>query len=112
MIINDGTATNVSLYVLLKRAAAKVVVNLKRGKTGILFDDCPTAKEEMGYSLRNMPFSTSIFEDGTPHQVSIRRTDFIADANGMFFHWTDTMVTIACYVYAYAWESYERVRCC
>ena len=112
VIINDGTATNVSLYVLLKRAAAKVVVNLRKGninedETEILFDDCPTAKEEMGYSLRYMPYSTSIFEDGTPHQVSTRRTDFFADANGMFFHWTDTMVTIACYVYAYAWESTE-----
>lgn len=107
MVLNDGTSEKVSLYVVLKRAAAKVVVNLRKGNSGILFDNCDIAKEEMGYSLRNMPYSTTMLEDGVPHEVSIRRTDFIADASGMFFHWTDNLVTIACYVYAYAWESTE-----
>ena len=107
MVLNDGTSEKVSLYVVLKRAAAKVVVKLRKGNSGILFDNCDIAKEEMGYSLRNMPYSTSMLEYGVPHEVSIRRTDFIADASGMFFHWTDSLVTIACYVYAYAWESTE-----
>ena len=107
VILNDGTSRHTSLSVVLKRAAAKIVVKLARDKekNTILFDDCELAKQEMGYNLRNMPYTTSMLADAPAHEVRTRKTDFFADEKGMFFHWDRDTVSIATYVYSYSWNS-------
>ena len=61
VVLYDGDRSNdTELMVTLRRAAAKIVVRIKKGAS-ITFDDYATAAGHgCGYYLRNMPISTSL----------------------------------------------------
>ena len=58
-MLNNGTeADNTELQVTLRRAAAKIVVRIKKGDY-VEFGDRPRPEaSQAGYYLRNMPYTT------------------------------------------------------
>ena len=97
-VLNNGNSNNTLLDVTLDRAAAKIVVNLSAGND-ITFKETT----DMGYNLRNMPYSTSLLKEST-HDSAIRKTDFLADDAKIFFNWSEKKVTVTAYVYSHKWN--------
>ena len=100
--LNNGKeADNTELQVTLRRAAAKIVVSIKKGEQ-VEFDNSPTAYRA-GYYLRNMPYNTSVIPPESMDAATAKlRTPTLF--NGSYFNWTDQVITVTAYTYAHVWE--------
>lgn len=100
--LNNGKeADNTELQVTLRRAAAKIVVSIKKGDL-VEFDNSPTAYGA-GYYLRNMPYNTSVIPPESMDAATAKlRTP--TPFNGSYFNWTDQVITVTAYTYAHVWE--------
>lgn len=100
--LNNGKeADNTELQVTLRRAAAKIVVSIKKGEQ-VEFDNSPAA-HRAGYYLRNMPYNTSVIppESMDAATAKLRTPDLF---KGSYFNWTDRVITVTAYTYAHVWE--------
>ncbi len=94
---NDTEKTKLKVY--LRRAAAKVVVELKRGN-----DVSFISNEHIGYYLRNMPYSTAVIPlvNSTDNpNADIRTPD---KTTGEYFQWNSEMIKVTAYVYEHVWD--------
>lgn len=100
--LNNGKeADNTELQVTLRRAAAKIVVSIKKGEQ-VEFDNSPTA-HRAGYYLRNMPYNTSVIPPESMDAATAKlRTP--TPFNGSYFNWTEQVITVTAYTYAHVWE--------
>lgn len=104
VVLNNGKeADNTELQVVLRRAAAKIVVKINKGEY-VEFGDTP-AGHEAGYYLRNMPYTTSVVppEHMDEDHAGLRTPDLLGSGN--YFNWTSNVITVTAYAYAHVWEN-------
>lgn len=104
VVLNNGKeADNTELQVVLRRAAAKIVVRINKGEY-VEFGETP-AGHEAGYYLRNMPYTTSVVppEHMDEDHAGLRTTDLLG--GGDYFDWTSNVITVTAYAYAHVWEN-------
>lgn len=106
VVLNNGNkADDTELQVTLRRAAAKIVVNISHG-TDVEFGDSPSSNAAgAGYYLRNMPYSTSVIAPPSidAETAKLRTPD---KYNGpSFFNWTKDKITVTSYAYAHVWDN-------
>ena len=96
VVLNDGdAATDTELKVMLRRAAAKIIVHVNKGKD-VTFDSEPSR----GYYLRNMPCSTSLLA-GVDAEAEL--TTPALSTNTTYYAWTENEITLTAYTYAHEW---------
>lgn len=98
VVLNKGKSSdNTELKVVLRRAAAKIMVTINKGDK-VTFDKgvAPTVP---GYYLRNMPYTTSVLA-GIDGDADLRTPPF---SNAGYFNWTESTITVTAYVYAHSW---------
>lgn len=103
VVLNNGDKTNdTELQTVLRRAAAKIVVNIKSGKH-VQFDNGPQTYHA-GYYLRNMPYSTSVIK---PAMMDKDDAELMTPElnNGGYFKWTPSVITVTAYAYAHVWDN-------
>ena len=89
--LNDGNfAANTELKVTLRRAAAKIVVTIKRGDT-VTFSNLYQA----GYYIHNLPYTTPLLA-GVDPQAELRSPD---KTNNKYFDWREDVITVTAYAY-------------
>lgn len=113
VVLNDGDKSNdTKLEVTLRRAAAKLVIKIKKG-TDVVFNNAVGTRA--GYYLRNMPYSTSVLT-GVNADAALRTPDL---TDNDYFKWTQdaddpenpnpdrpyTLITVTAYAYAHSWEN-------
>lgn len=110
VVLNDGDKSNdTELKATLRRAAAKLVVKIKKGEF-VEFNH--ESGSTAGYYLRNMPYSTSVLT-GVNAEADLRTPDMNA---GSYFVWTQdpdnpapdspyTLITVTAYAYAHSWNN-------
>ncbi|HJC79285.1 MAG TPA: hypothetical protein H9927_08155, partial [Candidatus Alistipes merdipullorum] len=95
VVLNNGVASdNTELKVVLRRAAAKIVVHIKKGDN-VSFIESGLAK----YYLRNLPYSTSVVA-GVDAEADLRTTSLISTK---YLVWTANEITVTAYAYAHEW---------
>ena len=103
VVLNSGDKTNdTELQSVLRRAAAKIVVNIKSGEH-VQFDNGPQTYHA-GYYLRNMPYSTSVIK---PAMMDKDDAELMTPElnNGGYFKWTPSVITVTAYAYAHVWDN-------
>lgn len=103
VVLNSGDKTNdTELQTVLRRAAAKIVVNIKSGEH-VQFDNGPQTYHA-GYYLRNMPYSTSVIK---PAMMGKDDAELMTPElnNGGYFKWTPSVITVTAYAYAHVWDN-------
>lgn len=99
VVLNDSKSTsNTALKVILRRAAAKILVKVNRGEK-LMFDNSNDAYEA-GYYLQNMPYTTLVLAGETDYST-LQRTP--GKSSGNYFKWTSDLVTVTAYAYAFDW---------
>ena len=111
VVLNDGNKSNdTKLKATLRRAAAKLVIKIKKGKE-VEFD----YSQEAGYYLRNMPYTTSVLT-GVNAPAELRTP---GRSDNEYFKWTQdpddpdnpnpgrpyTLITVTAYAYAHSWDN-------
>ena len=103
VVLNSGDKTNdTELQTVLRRAAAKIVVNIKSCEH-VQFDNGPQTYHA-GYYLRNMPYSTSVIK---PAMMDKDDAELMTPElnNGGYFKWTPSVITVTAYAYAHVWDN-------
>lgn len=103
VVLNSGDKTNdTELQTVLRRAAAKIVVNIKSGEH-VQFDNGPQTYHA-GYYLRNMPYSTSVIK---PAMMDKDDAELMTPElnNGGYFKWSPSVITVTAYAYAHVWDN-------
>lgn len=105
VVLNNGTeADNTELQVTLRRAAAKIVVRIKKGDY-VEFGDRPRPEaSQAGYYLRNMPYTTSVVPPLSmdAETAKLRTPDLYKGP--YYFEWTAKVITVTSYAYAHVWD--------
>lgn len=100
VLYNGNLSDKTELAVTLRRAAAKIVVKIKKGKD-VIFDNSPEAYKA-GCYLRNMPYSTTLIPNPDANDnVKLRTPDRSASK---YFAWTENEITVTAYAYSYNWK--------
>lgn len=100
VVLNDGNpSTDTELKVMLRRAAAKIIIHVNNKGDAVTFD-----KEQEGatpdYYLRNMPYSTSLLA-GVEGEAKLRTS---MKSNTSYYEWNgDGTITLTAYTYAHKW---------
>ncbi len=100
VILNNGNPSdNTELKVVLRRAAAKIVVRINKGSDVRFDNNLPGT--QAGYYLRNLPYTTSLIAgvDGTAY---LRNTLLSASS---YFHWDSEQIVVTAYAYAHEWTN-------
>ncbi len=105
VILNDGNMSNdTKLKATLRRAAAKLVIKIKKGE----FVEFDNSISGAGYYLRNLSYSTSVLT-GVNAEAALRTT---ALTRNNYFNWTQetedgpyTLITVTAYAYAHSWDN-------
>ena len=97
VLYNGNKSDDTKLKVTLRRAAAKIIVYIKKGDK-VTFDN-DLEKAYPGYYLRNMPYTTSLLA-GVGGEADLRTPDFL---NNNYFDWTEKKITVTAYAYAHEW---------
>lgn len=105
VVLNDGNKSNdTKLKATLRRAAAKLVIRIKKGEFVEFNYGSPTS----GYYLRNMPYTTSVVTGGGA-EAALRTPTL---TNNQYFKWTQdvesgpyTLITVTAYAYAHSWAT-------
>ena len=97
--LTDGVeANNTELNVVLRRAAAKIVVTIRQGEK-VEFD---RKLGNEGYYLMNMAYITPLLGEVEVTDAELRTPDLTA---GSYFNWaTDNTITVTAYSYSNFWE--------
>lgn len=100
ILYNGNDTEKTSLKVYLRRAAAKVVVELKKGN-----DVSFISNEHIGYYLRNMPYNTAVIPlaNSTDNPNAELRTP--DKATGEYFQWSSNKITVTSYLYEHVWDA-------
>lgn len=100
VILNDGMlANNTELEVDLKRAAAKIIVHMKKGSQ-VQFSTKP-GQDGALYYMRNLPYSSTVLS-GVGNDAKLRTSQPISTK---YFDWKTEEITITAYAYAHHWEN-------
>ena len=100
MVLNDGDASaDTELKATLKRAAAKIVVRIRKGEKVEFSNE--SGAGEAGYYLRNMPYTTSVIS-GVDADAELWTPGRNASS---YFHWTADVVTVTAYAYSHDWAN-------
>ena len=92
--LNNGDFTaNTELKVTLRRAAAKIIVTIKRGENVTKFLNL----YQTGYYIHNLPYSTPLLAGVDPH-AELRSPD---KSNNDYFAWSEDLITVTSYVYSH-----------
>lgn len=98
VVLNNGNSgDNTELKVVLRRAAAKIVVNIGKGEKVTFVKG--EGSDVPGYYLRNMPYTTSVLA-GINGDADLRTPPF---SNTGYFNWTESNIKVTAYVYAHSW---------
>lgn len=99
VVLNDGDASaDTELKAMLKRAAAKIVVRIRKGEKVEFSNE--SGAGEAGYYLRNMPYTTSVIS-GVDADAEL----WTPGRNASYFHWTADVVTVTAYAYSHDWAN-------
>jgi len=105
--IDANANDDVTLEVILERAAAKVEVTLNQGTAYKFLQDASNANR--GYYFRNMPYKTTLLDMQDTQGNQIYPTDYLrtpGKANDkQSFNWGADKVVITGYVYSHKWFS-------
>lgn len=100
VILNDGMlANNTELEVDLKRAAAKIIVHMKKGSQ-VQFSTKP-GQDGALYYMRNLPYSSTVLS-GVGNDAKLRTSQPISTK---YFDWKTEEITITAYAYAHYWKN-------
>lgn len=100
VILNDGMlANNTELEVDLKRAAAKIIVHMKKGSQ-VQFSTKP-GQDGALYYMRNLPYSSTVLS-GVGNDAKLRTSQLISTK---YFDWKTEKITITAYAYAHHWKN-------
>lgn len=101
VVLNNGNLSDkTELAVTLRRAAAKIVVKIRKGED-VTFDNSSGAYRA-GYYLRNMSYSTTLIPNPNANDnVKLRTPDPTA---GKYFAWTENEITVTAYAYSHNWK--------
>lgn len=108
VVLNNGIkADDTKLKVTLRHAAAKIVVNIKKGnaiafKQSFSNDDGTTTSANPSYYLRNLPYSTSVI--ASVNGEALLRTN-TAKTNTDYFNWGEQQITVTAYAYSHSWKN-------
>lgn len=117
VVLNSSDTTQeTELSVTLRRAAAKIVVNIKQGPL-VEFDDSPAAELSAGYYLKSMSYITSLIDLGHTAEAKDLRTT--TKTSGEYFKFDGTatpkQITVTAYTYSHHWvdteSTYENETC-
>ena len=97
VLYNGVKSDDTKLKVTLRRAAAKVIVHIKKGEK-VTFDQ-ELKGAIPGYYLRNMPYTTSLLA-GVGGEADLRTPGLV---NTDYFDWTAEQITVTAYAYAHEW---------
>lgn len=98
VVLNNGVAANdTELKVTLRRAAAKIVVKIEKGKQ-VEFTD----KGNAGFYLSNMPWTTSVVS-GVDAPAELDTPEIFTARGTQFYDWTAGEITVTTYAYAHEW---------
>lgn len=97
VLYNGVKSDDTKLKVTLRRAAAKVIVHIKKGEK-VTFDQ-ELEGAIPGYYLRNMPYTTSLLA-GVGGEADLRTPGLV---NTDYFDWTAEQITVTAYAYAHEW---------
>ena len=98
VVLNDGVVSNdTELKVTLRRAAAKIVVEIERGED-VQFTD----SGEAGFYLSNMPWTSSVVS-GVDAPAELLTPELFRYRGTPFYNWTDDVITVTTYAYAHDW---------
>ena len=93
-LFDGNLSANTELSVVLRRAAAKIVVTIKRGaNVEFLSENTYTA----GYYIHNLPYSSPLLAGITP-DAELRNSD---KTNNEFFNWGNDVITVTAYAYSH-----------
>lgn len=93
--LNDGNlSANTELGVILRRAAAKIFVTIKRGENVEFLSDSDYLA---GYYIHNLPYSSPLLA-GVEPDAELRYTD---KSNNEYFNWSKDLITVTAYVYSH-----------
>lgn len=106
VVLNNGNKSDdTKLQVTLRRAAAKLVIRINKGRFVEFNNESGT---RAGYYLRNMPYTTSVVA-GIDAEAALRTPTLTDNA---YFRWTQdtedgpyTLITVTAYAYAHSWEN-------
>ena len=93
-LFDGNLAANTELAVVLRRATAKIVVNIKRGANVEFLSD---TEYLAGYYIHNLPCSSPLLAGITP-DAELRYTD---KTNNHYFNWSKDLVTVMAYAYSH-----------
>lgn len=98
VVLNNGTVSDdTELKVTLRRAAAKIVVNIARGDEVEFLDS-----GNDGFYLSNMPWTTSVIS-GVDAPAELRTPDLFRFQDTPFYEWTADEIRVMTYAYAHEW---------
>lgn len=98
--LNDGMlANNTELKVDLKRAAAKIIVHMKKGSQ-VQFSTKP-GQDGALYYMRNLPYSSTVLS-GVGNDAKLRTSQPISTK---YFDWKTEEITVTAYAYEHKWEN-------
>ena len=91
----DGNlSANTELGVVLRRAAAKILVTIKRGANVEFLSD---SEYVAGYYIHNLPYSSPLLA-GVEPDAKLRYSD---KTNNEYFHWSKDLITVKAYTYSH-----------
>lgn len=97
VLYNGVKSDDTKLKVTLRRAAAKVIVHIKKGEKVTFDQELEGAIPR--YYLRNMPYTTSLLA-GVGGEADLRTPGLV---NTDYFDWTAEQITVTAYAYAHEW---------
>lgn len=99
VVLNDGNpSSDTELKVMLRRAAAKIIIHVKKGDAVTFDKEQENATPD--YYLRNMPYSTSLLA-GVDGEAKLRTS---MKSNTSYYEWNDDgTITLTAYTYAHEW---------
>ena len=99
VLYNGNPSDNTELKVMLRRAAAKIVVRNNKG-SDVRFDNSLSGTQA-GYYLRSLPYSTSLIA-GVDGAAYLRNTQLNSSS---YFQWDADQIVVTAYAYAHEWTN-------
>lgn len=93
-LFDGNLSANTELSVVLRRAAAKIFVTIKRGDSVEFLSD---SNYTAGYYIHNLPYSSPLLAGVAP-DAELRYT---SKTNNEYFNWNEDVITIKAYVYSH-----------
>ena len=111
VVLNNGVPTdNTELSALLRRAAAKVVINVRAGSR-IMFMPYTIAHGSEGglYYVRNLPYQTYLLAEAKAAEDVVAEVMATTKSNSNYFTWNpekdNRNVSLTAYVYPHNWSN-------